>query len=199
MTTVIAAAADGVVYMAADTLTNVYDRPIVGSIHKIIRVPFTDGSGEALVAFAGNGALPGAIGAGLKIKRGPKGGKDPQPWAYAVACAITQLAVEAGLVESGCLDGIALLGWGGHVWTVFHGGALLHPDGRAAIGSGEGPAIGALDALLSVGESPADAVVRAVEIAVDRDKHSGLPLQLEILSPQAKAEGKRRDKTKKSR
>lgn len=180
MTTVVACTQAGSVFMAADSMINVYDRPIVGSVKKIARI--AAGDGEALIGMSGAGGLPGTIAAGFKLPDVPGPDDDPHPWAHAVAVAVTQLAMETGLVEDGKLDGSVLLGWRGQLWTIGHAVAVGHPDGRAAIGSGEGPAIGALDVLLNRGVLPAVAVVEAAHVACQRCRFSSPPLQFERLS-----------------
>ncbi|MGC4886680.1 hypothetical protein [Micromonospora sp. DT227] len=181
MTTVVACAVDGAVCMAADTMTNVYDRPIPGGARKILRLPA--GDGEVLIGVTGSGGLVGVVETLLKIDGEPRPDENPQRWAFTVARAVTALATDDGLLEDGTLDGSLLLGWNGHLWTLVHAMAVPHPDGRAALGSGEGPAIGALDALLDREVAPADAVVASVEIGCKRDRYSGLPIQVETLNP----------------
>ena len=167
--------------MAADSMTNVYDRPIIGGCRKILRI--AAGPGEVLVGFCGDVGIPGLMASGLNVDEVPAGGEDPQPWADAVACAATGLAVAAGCVEDGRLAGSLLLGWDGRLWTLVHCGAVPHADGVAAVGSGEGPAIGALDAFLETGMAPGDAVRAAVLIGIRRDRHSAGPVQVEVLEP----------------
>lgn len=184
MTTVVGLARDGAVWMAADTLTNVYERPIPGAARKILRLPA--GGGEILLGITGAGALVGILAAGLKVDGEPNPGQDPQPWAHAVAVAVTELAIDAGITENGKLEGSLLLGWSGQLWTLTHAGAIPHPDGIGALGSGEGPAIGALDALLHLGSAVtgmgwAEMVRAAAEIGCRRDRYSGLPVDVEVL------------------
>lgn len=181
MTTVVALARDGHVYMAADTMTNVYERPIPGGARKILR--FSTGRGELLLGITGTGGLAGVCIASLEVPPEPMGDADPQPWAHSVAKAITELAVAAGLVEDGKLDATLILGWRDRLWTLTHAMAIPHPDGIAAVGSGEGPAIGALDALLDFAESmpPVEMVARACVFAINRDRYSGGPIHLEVL------------------
>ena len=186
MTTIVAAVDDeGRVHLAADTLTNVYERPIVAGARKLIRVGFRDGTGgDAVIGCVGDGALPHVMRAQLHIPVGPGG--DPaavQDWAHQVASDATALATAAGLMQDGRVAGTLLLAAAGRLWTMIHGAALLHPDGRAALGSGEGPAIGALDALIDLGLHPGEAVVRACAHGIHRDKHSGAPIQAEIVEP----------------
>lgn len=187
MTTVVAAVDDeGRVHLAADTLTNVYERPIHGGARKLIRIPFRDRGGHAAIGCSGDGALPHILTARLTIVAGPTDPRDPdavQAWAHQIATDCTQLAVGAGLVSDGRIDATMLLAGAGRLWTIMHGGALRHPDGRAAIGSGEGPAIGALDALIDLGLHPGEAVVRACRYGIHRDKHSGGPVQSETVEP----------------
>ncbi|MFG1872133.1 hypothetical protein [Micromonospora arborensis] len=181
MTTVVAAAVNGTVYMAADTMTNIYERPVPDGAKKIVRLPA--GDGEVLLAVTGAGGLIGVAEALLKIDGEPKPDEDPQQWAFTVARAVTELATENGLIEGGQLDGSLLLGWNGRLWTLVHAMAVPHKDGRAALGSGEGPAIGALDALLDRDVPPATAVAHAAGVGCKRDRYSGLPLQFEQLDP----------------
>ncbi|MFI7608802.1 hypothetical protein ACIBTV_27330 [Micromonospora sp. NPDC049366] len=183
MTTVVAAAVNGTVYMAADSATNVYERPIIGGIRKLLRMPAGEG-GEVLIGVCGSGGLPGCIAASLKIDGVPQPGEDVNAWAHAVACAISEIASQAGLVDDGKMDGGVLLGWDGRLWSIGHSTACAHPDGRAALGSGEGPAMGALDALLDETEwHPESAVRRAATIACRRDRYSEPPVWLEVLRP----------------
>lgn len=181
MTTVAALATGGAVYMAADSMTNVYDRP-VPSVTKVRRLPI-GGGGECLIAVCGDGGLADMVTDLLSIDDAPASGADPQPWAAAVSRACTALAVEQGFTDGGRMDGTLLLGWNGRLWSMPHGQAIAHPDGVAALGSGEGPAIGAIDALMACDcdREPADVVVTAVRIAIERDKHSGGPVHLEVL------------------
>lgn len=187
MTTIVAAAVDGTVYMASDSATNVYERPIIGGINKLLRLPVAAG-GEVLIGVTGSGGLPGCISANLKIEQVPADPDDADSWAHAIACAISEIAVQAGLTDEGKMDGGVLLGWGGRLWSLGHSTACAHPDGRAALGSGEGPAMGALDVLLDGGEDdepadPATAVLRAALIGCRRDRYSEPPVWLEILRP----------------
>lgn len=169
------------VWMASDSLTNVYDRPIISGVRKLLRLP-AGGGYQVLLGVAGAGGLPGCLTANLKIDAVPLPGEDVDAWAHAIACAITDIATEAGLMEDGDIDGSVLLGWGGRVWTISQSCACAHPDGRAAIGSGEGPAIGALDVLLDTGVDPSEAVVRAAQVGIARDRYSGGPVQMERLA-----------------
>lgn len=179
MTTVVAYGDGETVWMAADSCTNVYERPIVGSATKILRLDA--GDDEVLLGLAGAGGLATVMPL-LKLPFTPEDDGVPQAWANEVALAITALAVEHGLVEDGQMDGHLLLGWRGLLWTIVHAMAIPHPDGFAALGSGEGPAIGALDALRICDVEPAEAVRLAAEIACRRDRYSMPPIQLEVLA-----------------
>lgn len=180
MSTVVACARDGHIWMAADTQTNIYNRPMY-SAQKIHR--YRIGGHETLIGVTGNGALSGLISSLTNPDVVPDFPADKLPqFAYKVATAITKAAMDLGVVDDGTLDGALLLGCRGQLWTIFHAQAIHHPDGRAALGSGEGPAIGALDALLDLADwEPAAAVQRAVEIAMNRDRHTGGVVQTEHL------------------
>lgn len=163
--TTVAAVSDGEhVWMAADSLVNVYDRPIIGGVRKIRRLPVSESS-DALIGFCGDGGLADLLDARVTLPPAPADG-DLQQWAASVSYAVTDAAVEAGLVEDGRIDGHLLLAYRGRLWTLLHAQAIPHPDGVAALGSGEGLAIGA---------------IRAVEIACLRDRYSGMPMQIEMI------------------
>jgi ATP-dependent protease HslVU (ClpYQ) peptidase subunit len=182
VTTVAALAVGGVVYMAADTCTNVYERPIIGGARKVRRI--STGTGEALLGFCGSGGLPDVVAAHHKVTAEPTpdaGDDNVHGWAHAIACAISDVARDAGLVDDGKLDGSVLLGWNGRLWTLVHHMAIPHLDGIAALGSGEGPAMGALDVLAELQVAPVDAVRKAVLIGIHRDRYSEGPVQVEVL------------------
>lgn len=94
-------------------------------------------------------------------------------WAGAAAQAITELYAEHLLLEGGRMDANLLLAAGGHLWTVTHMQAIPHLDGLGAIGSGEGPALGALHAYLDTGMDPVEAVTAACRIGIELDRYSG--------------------------
>lgn len=174
MTTVVAYAHGGRCIMAADSMTTVYDRPVATAV-KVRHYPTTDGRGGYLLGFAGEGAGPAAVERNHTIESLPDftDEADRNAWANAVAHAITEIYLEHALAEGGRMDSHLLLGAGGHVWTITHQQAIAHHDGIAAIGSGEGPAIGALRGLLNVGTDPLEAVRGACEIAISMDRYSG--------------------------
>ena len=181
MTTVVALVTAGAAWMAADTTTNVYDRPVV-SAKKICRLETGDGS-EVLIGFAGEGAGPAIARRHLSIEERPSldAPGDCDDWANAVASAITELYVDRGMVDGQRIDGTIVLAIPGHLWTITHHQAIRHPDGMAAIGSGEGPALGALHALTSSSWEPGEAMRKACEIGILLDRFSGGPVDLEHL------------------
>lgn len=180
MTTVVAIARDGVVHMAGDTMTNVYERPIYG-VPKIIRGALPDDAGSVLLAFAGDGALPALLARKLLINDAPTI-EARQSWASVVAELTTNIALAAGLSDDGRVTSSVLLGWNGYLWTLIHHQAVPHADGVAAIGSGEGPAIGCVDYGLSIGVDDLEALARsAVAIGIQRDRYSGGVVQYERL------------------
>jgi ATP-dependent protease HslVU (ClpYQ) peptidase subunit len=166
--------------MAADSLVNVYDRAVPAGARKIRRVKA--GRSEALVAGAGHSGILAAI-SRLNLETEPANQDDAQRWAESVAVQATRLAVDLSLLDDGTMNGTVLLGWGGRLWTISHATAIPHADGIAAIGCGEGLAIGAIDALLDAGLqiTPTDLVVRAVTLAIARDGYSEPPIQFEAL------------------
>jgi ATP-dependent protease HslVU (ClpYQ) peptidase subunit len=181
MTTLVAAAQDDLIVMAADTMTNVYDRPIIGGAKKIRRLK-VGGSPNALVGFAGCGGLVAAA-THITIDETPDPTDDVacQEWAMQVAVQLNRWAVETGITQDGRMDGSVLLGWHGRLWTCSEVQAIPHPDGRAALGSGEGPAIGALDAFLACGKPLGEAVLAAAQVGVSRCRYSEAPIQVELL------------------
>jgi ATP-dependent protease HslVU (ClpYQ) peptidase subunit len=183
LTTVLSVARDGQVWMAADSLVSVCDRPMPGAVKKVLRLPA--GDGYFLLGIAGDGALAGLARRFMRVNVVPGAGDDPQEFADDVAQMLTELAREHGILDEGRMDGTLLLGWGGQLWTVVHAQALPHPDGTGAVGSGADAALGAVDALLGVGVQPVEAVVRAVQIAIGRDINSDAPVLVEVLGPPA--------------
>lgn len=181
MTTVAALARDGHVWMAADSLINVYDRPIPDGARKIRRLKA--GDGEVLIGGAGESGILAIAGNLLAVGAEPDDDQDPQVWAERVAVQVTRLAVEHSLLDEGRMAACLILGWRGRLWTISHATAIPHADGIAALGSGEGVAIGAIDALLDAGLEipPPEVVVRAVTLAIARDKHSAGPIHVEHL------------------
>lgn len=184
MTTVIGIARAQGVWMSADTGTNVFDRPIVGSAQKIRRLLDRDGNPVALLGISGTAAAISVLRSAFAAEPVEQlGGSDPEEWSYAIASRMTKAMVEAGLTdhETGQMDGTMLLGTPGHMWTLEHHMAIRMPDGIGAVGSGEAVAIGALAVLLESDPPLSQAVARAAEVATERDQWSRPPLQHEYL------------------
>ncbi|MGK5677495.1 hypothetical protein [Actinoplanes sp. URMC 104] len=192
MTTVVGLAGLTGLWMAADTMTHVYERPVSGA-SKIVRLPMAGGQ-HLLLGFDGSPGMP-AIALRLWTDE-LKGDVELPPsvdllpaFTALIASALTEAFREAGMTDMEMrLDGTMLLGVPGGegleptLWTITHHTAIRHLDGRGAVGSGEGPAVGALDALLTLGVKPGDAVRQACEIGVSRDRSSGLPVLVETLT-----------------
>jgi len=176
VTTVVAVAHGRDVWMAADTMTNIYDRPVY-TARKIRRV--STPSGDLLLGFSGDGALADMI--QYRVGYPALTDKGFDVWATDIAIAISKQGVTEGIVADGRLDGNLILGVGGGLWTLVHMQAVAHDDGMAAIGTGEGPAIGALETLLRLGEKPQFAVQQACAVGISRDRYSGGDVQVEHL------------------
>lgn len=179
MTTVAAIARLGTVHMAAESMTTIYNRP-AHDITKIFRIPI-NGGGVALLGVAGRSCAGGALPRRLIADQLPPFDSEPNEWAQQVAQTVTFAASGLMLLDEGSLDCSFILGCDGALWTITDHFAIPHADGIAAIGSGEGPAIGAIDALLAVGMPATSAVTRAIEIAINRDLHSGGDVLTETL------------------
>lgn len=181
MTTVAAVARDGHVVMAADSLSNIYDRPVTG-VRKLRRCK-TAGGCEALFGFSGQIAVGTVLDADLNLQDIPEPADgDLHLWAQTVARKLSAAAVSSHVTDEGKMDGTFLLGYAGRLWTVCHMVAIEHPDGIAAIGSGEGPAMGAMHTLLKHTDFPPQQVVAyAVDLACKLDKHSEPPIWMELL------------------
>ncbi len=187
MTTIVAAARHGSVWMAADSLVSVCERPLPGAVRKILRLPVGEpgpGQGEALLGVAGDGALCGLF--RQLVRFGEVGATgtpvgDAQSWADRDAWMLTGIAREHGVLDNDRMDGMLLLAHAGQLWTVVHSQALPHPDGLAAVGSGADAALGAVTAFLRTGTSPWRSVAEAVDIAIRFDINSAGPVQSEEL------------------
>jgi ATP-dependent protease HslVU (ClpYQ) peptidase subunit len=177
------------VWMAADSMTNIYTRPVL-SAKKIARLAVTQTGGLdldpfALISTAGDGGLMQLIRKWTPPEFAT--GSDVDAWAQTVAEAITMMAIANGMTEGGRMGASCLLGFQGRVWTISHMYAVSHPDNISAIGSGEGPAIGALDAQLERSKqdhgawsySPENMLIRAMKIAINRDQHVAGEIQIE--------------------
>lgn len=184
MTTVAAVARDGVIVMAGDSLTRVYDRPIRDGIRKVLRLDVATGDRRefCLIGISGDGALGDILTHKLQLTEAPAPDEDLQPWAAAVMWAVTDLAADFGLTDEGRISGSLLLGFRGRLWTLANNFAIPIREGIAAIGSGEGPAMGALDVLLEQGADIEVAMRTAMRIAIARDVNSDGPVYIEMLA-----------------
>lgn len=182
MTCIAALARDGRIAMAGDSRNNVHDRPIIGAAAKVRHRMTSDGKDQMLFGVSGDGALMVLVRDRLHVDEAPKPDADPHPWADAVAIALTELALEASIRDQdGRLDGSALLGWNGRLWTLTHMQAIPHPNGVAAIGSGSDYAIGVMSALAGQDLEPAEIVTRAVACACEHDPWCAQPIDLHLL------------------
>jgi ATP-dependent protease HslVU (ClpYQ) peptidase subunit len=168
--------------MAADSMVTVYDRPVLGSARKIRRYQLGDGS-EVLVGISGDGAVATVLDADLQLADIDPHPDDLDRWANEVTRKASAICVASGVSEQGHMDAMLIIGYAGRLWSATHCYAIPHPDGIAAVGSGEGPAIGAMDALLACCPDmpPSQVVARAVSVAIERDKHSGGTIWMEML------------------
>lgn len=181
MTTVVGYARGQHTILAGDSATNVYDRPVISAV-KVRRYRTTSGDGSYLLGFAGDGAGPAIVSRHHSVERLPNFADraDRDGWAAAIGTAITEAYTDHLLLSDGRMDSNLLLAARGHLWTITHHQAIPHPDGLGAIGSGEGPALGALHALLARGEHPVDAVVQACKVGILLDRYSDAPVRLAV-------------------
>lgn len=139
--TVIAAACDGdLVWMAADTGTQVQGNVAREAAVKV-RTVLVEGSkfDRALVGVTGNGALTRFSSTFL-----PEPGKDLDDWAADCADRFTEWALERKIVEGDQIDGKLLLGFRGRLWALLKYQAVPFHEPYAAMGSGGDLALGAL-------------------------------------------------------
>lgn len=183
MTVVAAVARDGQVVMAADRQTN-YENQAVFGARKVRRLAV--GEQVALIAAAGNGALPNVLVQHLEIKTAtPVLSADlaeVQDWADVVASAATEVLAECtppllstdSRDASQAIDGALLLGFAGHLFYLFTHQAAHVPDGVGALGSGSDVALGAMHVALEQ-LTPEQAAVRGgVELACVFAPYCGL-------------------------
>lgn len=184
MTTVVGLARGGVVYMAADSQVSLCERPMP-TVNKILRLPVGADGAQVLLGLAGDGALASLARRFLKFDLAPGEGDEDELTDFADQVAITmaELARDHGALDEGRMAGMLLMGFAGRLWTVLHSNVVPHPDGLAAVGSGGDAALGAMDAMEPFSVDPAEAVVRAVQIAIGRDINSAAPVNVEILHP----------------
>lgn len=143
MTTVAALIRDGVVHMAADSQTNIYDRPVY-TARKIIRRSV--GSSDLLLGVAGDGAMAALLRYDWEMPL--RGDYAELRWLNLVMSSITDLALERNIgLEDGRLTTSILIG---HRGALYHGThhQLVSPGmSCAAIGRGEEPAMATMLAL----------------------------------------------------
>jgi hypothetical protein len=177
VTVIAAIPTPGGVFMAADSqLTR--DHSIMGSVEKIIMK--TAGGSEVLIAVTGNQRLASMARHSLQLSDAP----DPMDaagcdgWAYAVACALAELAVEAKppvLDEDKAVDGEALLAFDRHLWLL-NGQSAIRMGSACAIGCGAPEARGALHVAMHhvlPKPEPGWALAVAVQAAIDLDPSCG--------------------------
>jgi len=177
VTVIVAIATADRVLMAADSRISQRTTRI-GVTEKIIRKTTADG-GEYLLAVAGRLSLLSIARHSLTVAAIPdqSSDEDCDAWAYAVACALAELAVEAKppvLDENGTVDGEALLACGARLWLL-DGQSATRIHDSYAIGSGAPEARGALYAINRFGNTydPAWALAVAIAAACDLDLACG--------------------------
>lgn len=184
VTTVAALVEGGSCWMACDSLT-VDGWEMKGSIgSKIVRLEV--GREQALLGVSGDAQLIPMLRHGLKLEA-PDPGDDVgcDSWAYRVACAVTELCVEARppvMNEDGRSQrGAVLLAAAGRLWSCATNQAW-RVGSYFAIGSGDNYAMGAFHALDAVGELGPGRLHEVIEAACAFDLHSGLPVMVESLT-----------------
>lgn len=174
MTVIAAIAKDGNVIMGCDTAATYGNTFIYKGEGKIVDI--TSGNGERiLVGAAGNAAIMSVVKRDLGIFSTPSpdvSDEDADDWANATAQGITAILSECSpsLLSGGgddapSVDGMLMLAWRGHLWLVFTHSAIRPSNGIVAIGSGQDVALGAMNAAVTFGADPLDAVHEAVSLA----------------------------------
>lgn len=147
--------------------------------NKCIELPA--GDDRVLIAVAGRTALQRVIRDGLTIEAAPSSDPlDQEKWAQAIACSITQLAVEHKITDKdGDIDGACLLAWRHRLWDI--GDHLAFPINRwSTSGVGRLLALGALE-VLDNGELPGEELARrSAEVACKH--HTGCTLPIIVRS-----------------
>lgn len=158
MTTVAALIHNGTVYMAADSQTNIYDRPVY-TAQKIIRR--TSGGVPLLLGVAGDGAMGGLL---TYDWTPPYAASDGglRGWLHEVATSITALCIERNVgLDNGRLHSSVLIGYRGELHHLTHGQAIDPGMNCAAIGRGEEPAMATMLALRDHTNLDPDAILAA--------------------------------------
>jgi ATP-dependent protease HslVU (ClpYQ) peptidase subunit len=191
LTTILAVADEGWLYMAGDTYTRMYDRSCVDGLTKVHRLTFTDAPGEHVLMGGAGYSSAGLAFASLPELLGPVPAPDAdlRQWAGHVSRRVFRFLAKELLDDAdGDVSRCAyLIGYREKLFTIVHNGAIAHPDGVAALGSGEGVAIGAYLALKHAdwGTNSRARVEQAMRLACTVDGHSNLPFDLLSKSPYA--------------
>ena len=184
MTIIVAIPTKDGVFIGADSQVTRGDSILAATV-KIITKQCADH--EVLIAATGNHGLSSLARHGLTLPDAP----DPADadgcdgWAYAVACALAELAAEAKppVLDDGHVDGEALLAFDSHLWLL-NGQCALRLTEPFAIGSGAPEARGALHVVAHMLPSdapdaePGWAIVAAVRAAIDLDPNCGGKIQI---------------------
>lgn len=175
MTVIVAIPAGEGVFIGADSRCTRGDS-ILADVDKIAFKQC--GTLQALIATTGNQRLFALACHALKLPD-PPDLTDPAScdgWAFAVACALAELAADARppVLDEGQVDGEALLAIGDHLWLL-NGQCAMRIEAPFAIGSGAPEARGALHAVshLVPGADPALRIATAVDAAIDLDRNCG--------------------------
>ncbi len=182
MLTIIAAIArDGHVVMGSDTACD-YSGTIIykasgkiGRFTSSVRGTVSQQPETFLIGGAGNSAIVPVLQRNLSLKGTPPPAvttEDADEWAGTVAAAVTDIlhntkpALTTSPSDSAAtLDGVLLLAWRTHLWMLFTHAAIRSQEGVAAVGSGTDVALGAMHTALALGDTPRNAVARAVTLA----------------------------------
>jgi ATP-dependent protease HslVU (ClpYQ) peptidase subunit len=174
VTVIAAIAKDGNVIMGCDTAATYGNTFVFKGEGKIVEVTAADGE-RVLVGAAGNAAIMSVVKRDLSIFSTPAADasdEDADGWANATAQAITAILSECspsllsgGGEDASSVDGMLMLAWRGHLWLVFTHSAIRPSNGIVAIGSGQDVALGAMNAAVTFGAEPIDAVHEAVSLA----------------------------------
>lgn len=175
MTVIVAIPMDDRVFIGADSQVTRYDS-VLGEVDKIVVKPC--GTSKALIATTGNQRLFALACHALGLPEAPDAADSVgcDGWAFAVACALAELAADAKppVLDDGQVDGEALLAFDRHLWLL-NGQCAMRMTGAFAIGSGAPEARGALHAIshLVPDAEPVLRIASAVTAAIDLDRNCG--------------------------
>ncbi|MFL6138815.1 MAG: hypothetical protein ACJ74O_13580 [Frankiaceae bacterium] len=180
------------VVMAADSASTFDGQLVSDDTPKILRKKVGRTGGELLIGIAGRHSLAQIIAHDLTISDSPDPDDeaDCNAWAFRIAVAVTDLAVDARpplTTHDGSVDGRGLLAHGGRLWVI---GELIAMPVRAyaAIGSGGNYALGALHVLDDRGlllTNPTRALGEAVAAAIRYDTGCSGHIVMEALVHEA--------------